>query len=204
MKIKKYISPNLFWLIFIVTIMGMAWFWASSAPSYRLGYCPTMEPYANVLKSAKVSLIALDSSAQVLEKLKDNQIDVALIGRKAYPDEIEPETEEALKIDGYVLVGSSSRLISPEELGEIKVHTYLSPETVRGVLPENKNISYYQDSENIILRGGESVMVAWNNYRGEPIITPMKNSTEKDPRFRSPFFYYKNKSIGAILNNIEF
>jgi cytochrome c-type biogenesis protein len=77
-----FIAAGLYYLQFLVRHLNV------QTTSPKLGYCPTMAPYANHLKTQlPVTLIEFSTSEAVLKNLNQDVVDLALIGRKAKPNE---------------------------------------------------------------------------------------------------------------------
>jgi hypothetical protein len=77
----------LFLLIF--AIIGFHLIFQNQRVSIKVGYCPTMKPYIDQLEKVHpVKASLYPSSQEVLAGLARQEINLALVGRKARPEEI--------------------------------------------------------------------------------------------------------------------
>jgi hypothetical protein len=156
-----------------------------------VGYCPTMEPYANMLKdNYDFEVKELGSALIVLNNLNDNQIDVALIGRKAYLNEKINLHEKQLK-EGYTLIFKERMIFDKNNLNQINIFT------------SEKNLSEIYYDLNLIYDENfnfENVnLINWQNFNDYELFIVM-DGLNKDLRFRTPFIYSKDEDL---IKNIE-
>ena len=161
----------------------------------KIGFCPTMTKYAKkIVAENDFQPIPFSGAAEALYFLKGDQIDIALIGRKAGKKEFNG-FEKKLK-DGYTLINQQRKQMIPKDfLPKIEIHTYLSPEIVRKKFPELKLIHFHKElSESLV--GGEIILIDWKDWRDNFfLLIPVENNHQKVEKYRTPFLYSKNNSL---------
>lgn len=70
----------------------------------RMGYCPSMEQFALSMASSNenIALVRLQRTADALYALKQDNIEIALVGRPAIQVEISQETTHTRLMDGHI------------------------------------------------------------------------------------------------------
>ncbi len=205
----------LFFLIAIGVIVGSFFWTRGSAKSIDqtntnlitsakliVGYCPTMKAYLHLLDQQAYEFIMLPSSALVLEQLKLNKIDLALIGRKAKTQELSHNTQEQLLIDGYVLIGIEDKTIEADQLSNYIIHSYLPSNELANLFAKEQTIvkhDYLQSSLKQISTQNDLAILKWSEYdESLSLVTPVVDQT-KVLSFRSPHLYYSKE----IANDIQ-
>ncbi len=152
--------------------------------TYKIGYCPTMEPHLQSLEQEKIESIPLDSSGQVLRQLNQGNIDAALIGRKARSNEYQGEGK--ILEQGHTLVSSQGGVIPTDDLDEITVNTYLDGE-IQEEYPE-LNFRFQEKLEDI--NKDDLMLIDWEDWNEElELVIPLHTDSSKDERFRTPILY---------------
>jgi hypothetical protein len=161
-----------------------------------IGYCPTMLPYAELMRTEKTILREFPSSAQVLHSLFLGEIDVALVGRVAKKSEISGNPAEMITRSGYTLVSDEKRLIDYSELEGMEIHTYINEEVAYELLP-NSNIRFHDNIEEALT--GKIILISWHDWRDEfELIVPMRNG-RKVESFRVPVIYtHDEKALSRV------
>lgn len=167
--------------------------------SVILGYCPTMQPVAEKIadNNEYIVLVAQQSSAQVLQALHNNDIDVALIGRKARQDERLSANERILE-EGYTLVTAKKKFIQEEELAGIKVHTALAQDIAEQLLPGSEIVLHPTTQEAVANGLAEAVLINWNEYNDQYALLVVMQGSQKAQRFRTPILYAKDQDLEHI------
>lgn len=172
----------------------------ATAESIRLGYCPTMRLFAEeiALQNENIQLIRMGSSSEALDALHKGTTDVALIGRLAQDGEIDTQNifEKRLS-EGYTLISPEKRFIQKEELVGLIVHTYLSEDVAKQVLPDSDIIFHDEISLAMAQLLKHPVLISWDDYDDEDLLVVMSGS-EKEMRFRLPTLYSTNDNLKDI------
>ncbi len=174
MKYKILATTVLAILFFLVVVMSTS----PDSENTVLGYCPTMDLYAESLDGFE--RVEFESARYVMEALSNGEVDVGLIGRKAYVFERTGFYEEMLK-PGYTLVGSEREIVRCGELEELRI----------GSLKElDYPYSDYEkfDSLNAALESADAVLIEWEDFECQELVIPVCNG-EKMPWFRTPHVY---------------
>ena len=172
----------------------------------KLGFCPTMTPFANQLKNnAEVTLMPIPSAAQVMSMVSSNMIDIALIGREAYSHELTDHTKKTRLQSGYTLVYSEKSGIPKEQLKTMPIKTYVSKEIAEKILPTLENVKFYPSlkecEENDI---GMPMLIDWADFKDEyQLLIPIEPTGGKVAIFRAPVIYYNDIIEEAIVENLK-
>ena len=159
----------------------------------KLGYCPTMQEDAIYLsKENDYELISFGSAIDVLSALKNNQIDKAMIGRKAELSEINQKTKETILRSGYTLVSDKKGFIDYSQLHSIEVYTYLPEKITSSLIPTSSKI-IYTDKNKIIKKINDKkiVLISWDDWDDEFELIVIMDGNEKVKGFRGVFLYEK-------------
>jgi hypothetical protein len=167
--------------------------------SRTIGYCPTMERYANDLAASNFGMepIRFESAGAVLSALKANEIDFALVGRKATVPEISAGIDELrLSEGGVTLIAPRKRIISEHELGDVEIRTCLPAEDVI----EYSNLKLVV-VDSCDWRNGEVWLISWDHYADDMnLLIPVDRFGNKIDLFRSPFLYGKDLTAFTPLS----
>ncbi len=166
--------------------------------SLILGFCPTMEPYAQEIsaQNERVSLHVFPNSSFALAFLREGKIDGALIGRKARAQEISSGIKERRIANGWTLLAPATRDIAYQDLKKEVVHTYLDEREVQGFLPPETHIIFYEIKEMVFGLDDQQIILAdWQDVGSEyGLLIPTENG-RKVPRFRAPVLYAQDPFI---------
>ena len=172
----------------------------------KLSFCPTMQPYAKIISDNNKNIILNPSSsaANVLNMLNQGIVNVALIGREAYSCEISSDIEKFRLKNGYTIVYNKKILIPEEKLYEIPIKTYLSEDTVKKVLPNHKNILYFNTFKECHTKHDElPMLINWKDFSDEfKLLIPVNSNGNKTPIFRAPILYYRKELREKIKKEI--
>ena len=153
----------------------------------RLGYCPTMEPWAReYANNNNVVLIRKGSTAEALNDLKNNRLDMALVGRLATTFERGSANETILR-DGYTLVSNQRKIV--QELSLLTVHTAVDKTIAQEMLPLSKIIFYETTEEAIKFGLNENVLINWNDFNDNYQLVVVMDGNQKVEKFRIPVLY---------------
>lgn len=164
-----------------------------------LGYCPTMKTVAENIASNNQGIVLVQqlSSAQALQELNNQNIDIALIGRKAEQNEVQTTNERILG-EGYTLVTNAKKFIQENELASIKVHTAIAEDVAREILP-NLEILFYSTTKDAVTNGlSEAVLIDWKNYKDEYELLVVMKDTKKVEDFRIPVLYSSSYDLEKL------
>lgn len=153
----------------------------------KVGFCPTMQEEALRLKreNKNIELVSFVSTNEVLENLKLNQIQAALIGRKAKISEIENDlNENRLKKDSHTLITTTKQIILENDLKKIEISTCLSEKT-KELYPELK-----LNFKDCNYKNGDPWLISWDNFSDEfELLIPINEYGEKIKKFRTAHLY---------------
>ncbi len=178
-------------LIIKPSLTGKIVYQEISNEKIKLGYCPTMQEDAEKLSEKEnYQLIKFGSASEVLNALNNNQINKALIGRKAKNYEISKEIKETTLKSGHTLVFKQKGFIESSQLSNLEIYTYLSEEQVKKLIPDNKNIIYLPKQQAISkIPEGKIVLISWEDWQDEFELIVIIDENEKDKNFRGVFLY---------------
>ena len=162
---------------------------------YRIGFCPTMQPYVDKIarKVDEVEMMPFSSAGQVLSMLRNDNLDGVLIGRTAYAYEIDSNTNFIRLKDGITLAFKMKYAVSEEQLKQVDVLTYLPPEKVEHVEKFFHQIYYRDTLEQCLEENLEvPVIVDWNDFKDDFELLIPVNNYGKTQEFRAPVIYHKN------------
>ncbi len=167
----------------------------------RLGFCPTMTPYAETFdqKIEEVELVPLGSTSQAMSMLRSRMIEISLIGREAYTRELTEKVGKRRLASGYTLVYPRKAAIPKAQLAELPAKTYLAPEIVAKLLPTLDNVAFYNTFEECEhAEPGMPMLIDWKDFKDEcQMQIPIEANGAKVPAFRAPVIYYNTD----IVNN---
>ncbi len=173
----------------------------------KLGFCPTMAHYAEIIeKEVKgIEIITYPGAAIVMRALLNKMIDVALIGREAYSDEINANILKRRLKNGYTLVYREKVAIPEEKLNEVPVKTYLYKEIVEKILPNPDNLIYCETLEGCDNQENDlPLLIDWKDFSDKyELLIPINSNGEKTPAFRAPVIYYNKKVSEEIIGKIS-
>ncbi len=165
----------------------------------KLGFCRTMEVYARAYARVNnLEPVFLGTTSEVLEQLRHGNIDVAIVGRKAWSNEVNQNIIEKQLQPGYTLIAKEQILIQEYELSNYMVHTYVESDIAEVLLPD-LNIIYHETLEIALFYAMEgypnAALIDWSDYVVDlPLLIPMSGD-DKLPEFRTPFFYARDNIL---------
>ncbi|RLA80710.1 MAG: hypothetical protein DRG33_01930 [Deltaproteobacteria bacterium] len=172
----------------------------------RLGFCPTMEKYAQQIGilDENIGLFLFGSAAGALKALNYDDIDIVFIGRIAKKNEIRANTKEIRLGEGCTLISDQKRLIDYQNLANMNIHTALYEKEAKNIISDNANIIYYKTLQEAIDNGiHEAVLINWNDYKDEyELLIPTENGGKVE-LFRTPVLYFNNLDENYIHNLVK-
>ncbi|BEP29706.1 hypothetical protein [Helicovermis profundi] len=173
----------------------------------KLSYCPTMLPYINKLIDNKIDLEIVNgmSAAGVLAMLRNREVDMIIIGRKAYKRELNLEIKEKRIKNGYTLAYSHKTSISKERLKELAIKTYIPKVIVEKDFSFFEQVEYF-DSKKDCMKNSFSTptLVDWNDFEEEyELLIPMDENRNKLNIFRAPVVYYNENIDESLIKEID-
>ena len=159
----------------------------SDFKSLKLGYCPTMQTKAENLarQNENTELIRFGSADEALYGLKNNFIDIAIIGRKAKADEIENMSEKRLEANVYTLINSEKRIIDHREIGAFEIKTCIDENIAREKFSELDPV--FDDCQ---FADGGIWLISWDDFTDEmELLIPVDENRNKVAKYRTPFLY---------------
>lgn len=168
-----------------------------------LGYCPTMFEFANKIKEQNdfVELIDFSSTAQALNYLNSNKVDIILVGRIAKKEEL--ENVHFLKLrSGLTLIGNTKRFVLSSDLDNKIIHTAINDNIVDEYFSNTDNFVFYENKIQALENGFDDiVLIDWNDYEDNfELVIPIDNNMNKIEKFRIPVLYTFNKNFLENLN----
>jgi hypothetical protein len=161
--------------------------------TFILGFCPTMEEYAQEisLKNDNIEIKKYLSTIDVLNDLNKNKIDIALVGRVAKQNELKIEYNELRLRNGFTLVSSKKKMIYYNQLGELKIHTYIDKQKVDDFLGEDYDVVFYDNIEQLnSVNFQEVFLIDWKDYNDNyELLIPVDENNKKIEKFRIPVLY---------------
>jgi len=156
----------------------------------KIGYCPTMEEYVKKIKNVQnFDIFNLQSAARVLYYLNMDEIDLAVIGRKAKREEF--VGYEKVNGTGYTLITHTKGIIPESELPNLKIHTHISKEIIEKEFPELKNVVYHETLQDS-LKNGDVQLISWDDWDDKfELLIPLDKFNNKVKKYRVPHFYSK-------------
>ena len=160
----------------------------------KIGYCPTMEEFVKNLENIQdFEVINLGSAGRALYFLSNNEIDVAVIGRKA--KKIEFEGFEKVTGSGYTLITGSKSAILKDELKNLRIDTNVPKEIVEKEFPELENVVYHKTLQEA-LDNGNVQLISWDDWDDRfELLIPVDEFNNKVKKYRVPHFYSKNDIV---------
>jgi len=172
----------------------------------KLCFCPTMTPYAEKIAKEvnRIELVPYPSAAMVMSALLNKVIDIALIGREAYSEEINTNISKKRLKNGYTLVYREKVVIPEEKLNEIPIKTYLSKEIAEQILPNPDNIIYCESLKECDNPENDlPILIDWRDFSDKfELLIPINSKSGKTPIFRAPIVYYNNNVSKETIDSI--
>lgn len=160
-----------------------------------IGYCPTMAPHVQALVEDHFYLVPrrFDNSAVAIGALYTGQVQVILIGRRAWENEHTDHLRLVLLSDGLTLIAQQPGAIRFEDLSQVRVLTHERKAAIQDLIPPGTNIIHYDDFDQMRadLDGTVALLVRWSQVLPtDNLLVPVDQAGLKIPAFRSPHFYY--------------
>ena len=172
----------------------------------KIAYCPTMEKYANVIgsKVADIDLINANSAAQVLAMLKENLVDIVLIGRTAKSWEINNHIDFLRLKNGYTLIYKQKMGIYYADLKQVEINTYINREKIKDIAHLFKKINFFTNFDDCLKNGLDiPILIDWKDFRDEfELLIPM-DENGKVAYFRAPVLYYNRNVNNQLIKNLK-
>ena len=168
----------------------------SDIQSIRIGYCPTMQSYAENLirQNVNTELISFRSADEVLRGMKNNLIDIALIGRKAKSEEIGGVAEKRIESPAYTLIAPEKQMIDYRGLGNFEIKTCLDENATLEKFPELNPV--FGDCR---FADGGIWLISWDEFTDEmDLLIPVDENGNKIAKYRTPFLYGEEALLGKL------
>lgn len=162
--------------------------------NYYVGYCPTMivDAFLFKEKNENVVLIEFNTASEVLSSLKNNDINMAIIGRRSKQFEIKSDIVEEIKETGFTLVFDKKVFVQTSDLSKILIHTH------HVIFPTNyfseNQIIFHNSLEETILNSSlnnQVALIKWDEFEDNMELVVVMDQDRKNKDFRG-VFYYKN------------
>ena len=167
-----------------------------------LGYCNDfIEEAVALAKQNNIDSVRLPSYVDVLSSLESEEIDYAVLGRKAYQQQIDDEIIEIpLREYGWTLVSSEEIFFEYSEIENYEIHTYLNQEKVQNFFYYEPSIVFHEDIDPAIESG--IALIHWEDFRNEfRLAVPMQGNSRVE-KYRTPILYMRKET--KPLKNLEF
>lgn len=155
-----------------------------------VGYCPTMENYALILKEDNnYSIKKYDSAKEVLVALNKKEVYFGLIGRIAKEYEINEHIDYLTIKSGYTLISKNKKVIDFSNIDKYEIYTYISEDIISEKF-NYLNINYFK-KENILdkLNKGNIILISWQDWQDDFELFVVNNGFLKEKDFRGTFLY---------------
>lgn len=205
-RIKKYFFI-LFFLFLLLTFLSI-FFYSNenktfTKEKYTLGYCPTMESYAQEIKNknSNLNLVMFKNSSDAIDNLNNNNVDFIIIGRAAQEKELlSPSFKKLINEKRYTFVSKNKSFISIEDLSSLKIHTYLEEITVSKILSDGYINIIFHDSLNSSIKEGfnEVILIDWDDYNDFLQLVVVMENNQKVEKYRLPLLYSIKQDIDII------
>ncbi|MCK4997285.1 hypothetical protein KAS08_03190 [Candidatus Pacearchaeota archaeon] len=163
---------------------------------FKLGHCPTMKEAAEFIgnQNPSITLVEFGSTSATLANLNSENINIALVGRKAKSYEVGDAHERVLG-EGVTLITQSKQLISYDQLEDLRIFTYLDKEIFEEQFP-NLNIEVSGDKEELLQSNYNIVLISWEDYEDYmELLVPLNQDGGKVKEFRIPVLYSRDKKL---------
>jgi hypothetical protein len=178
---------------------------AGAEPTVRIGYCTTMEPHAQRVRSRvpRVTLVRFASAAAALQGMAASQSEVTLVGRLARSSEKPVAIVEVRLGEGHTLIRRVGGFIEYASLQHVAVHTAANAEVAAALLPSGTSIHNHPSLDAAIREGLDSaVLINWNDIRDEhQLLIPTQNGA-KVPAYRLPTMYHQRDLAAATVQEL--
>jgi hypothetical protein len=158
-----------------------------------VGYCPTMKTEAlNYASDNNYLSVEYDSANNVLYALNKNEINFALIGRKAKSSEINSNIQEKVLKSGLTLINKEKKVIDLSQLKKTKVYTNLDRNTVSQNFLFDLNIVYYENKNTILQKAfseNSPILILWDDWVDDYELLVVYEGSNKVKEFRGCFLY---------------
>lgn len=181
-------------LLIIGLALATVFIWSQSpqtdtAPT--LGYCPTVESYAeSIAESQNYDLVRYSSTSQVLNSLQNKEIDLGLVGRKKFPEERYTDLNEKIIDSSYTLVSDRKHSLDYNNLAQLEI--VATKETIAETkLPVSAELIEKNKSKTVnnAAEGGYSIL-NWKDLNSEISPVIVMEGQKKHSDFRGLFLYY--------------
>jgi len=156
-----------------------------------LAYCNDFIQDAIALAEQNdLDLKRLPNSFDVLANLKSGNIDYAVIGRRAYSDEINSEIVEIpMKEYGWTLVSSERDFVEYSDIENLEIHTYLDQEEIQDFFSYEPSFVFHEDIDSAFSSG--IALISWEDFRDDfELVIPMQDDTRLE-KFRTPILFMR-------------
>jgi hypothetical protein len=188
MKLNNFIILIVILLALIMIILSWQNFKGEVIKERQvLGYCPTMISEA-IEMSHEYNLVLKEyvSASEVLNELSFNNIDLALVGRKAYSYEILDNIQEKTLESGFTLVSNKRGFIDASQLYN---HEIYIPLDYIGFVNSNLIYNSSEELKKLIYRGN-LVLISWEHWQDDFELVVLTNGSNKVRDLRGSFLYF--------------
>ena len=198
-KLFLFLGITIILGIFLLTPLGKSSLTGYSLfqdEEFKLGHCPTMKEAAEFIgnQNPSITLVEFGSTSATLANLNSENINIALVGRKAKSYEVGDAHERVLG-EGVTLITQSKQLISYDQLEDLRIFTYLDKEIFEEQFP-NLNIEVSGDKEELLQSNYNIVLISWEDYEDYmELLVPLNQDGGKVEEFRIPVLYSGDKKL---------
>lgn len=172
--------------------------------TYLIATCPTTYEYLKQINMTDDYIIQTDSTAQALQLLNANIVQIAFVGRNIYLNEINHDTSSAELFTRHTIISKNNEPISINQLRELNILTYLSEEDVKEHVDlkiefiNKKDMQEYQN---------DLFLIPWLDFdehlmRGFRLVN-IYDGLNKADIFRNPTFHYYPEFEVVVKELIE-
>lgn len=168
----------------------------------KIAVCPTYYELSDKLDINKYQIIKTNSTAQSVNLLNNNEVDIILSGRTLKPDE--PQLNHLLIGDGYSFLSNQELTIYIDQLNQYNIYTDLSNTEELKEKLFTKKIETVKNVYEYLDKG--IVITSWENtdYDKIKIVHLLEENGERVKLSRRATVYYKDAYVEQAQDIVSF
>ncbi len=186
------IKKNLFLitLISILIFSGCSYIQKENK-DYLIATCPTTYEYLKKINIPEENIIQKESTAEALQLLNNNNVQIAFVGRNAYPNEIKNDILKIELFNRNTIISKENFHLNIIQLQQLTILTYLSEQE-----HNNLNLKFINEEE-IYENQNNLFLVSWDDFdkyiqQGFKLVN-VYDGINKVDSFRNPQLYFKEE-----------
>lgn len=179
-------------LSLIILSLVISNIFASNKRVLRVAACPTYHSSISQLDSKKYELFFSESTAQSINLLENDLVDIIISGRTLKPNE--NITYSLALGKGYSFLSNSEQVLFINELKDYNVYTDLEIEEIKNIFPVI-NISRVENVYDYINEG--LIITSWENtnYNNAEVVHLLENNGQRVKLSRQATAHYTDQLI---------